>query len=142
MVNNPYEILTPSTRWAPGQAQLDAYNNQYNMLMAPLVYKIRTAVETWRLNNYIGATQTSKYLLNYWFNKEHSNQNGTQFNVYSHKEAAYDRYADNEVYNKFGGDKNNYDTDPTSSYTKLNVEERLRYNFSGFTIWLKTTKDY
>jgi len=36
-----------------------------------LVYKIRLAVEKWRDEDYAGASETSKLLMNFWFNQEH-----------------------------------------------------------------------
>lgn len=82
MNNNPFEILTPDRRWAPAQAQIDAFNNKYEMLLAPLVHKVRKAVEEWRNKNYEGATETTKHLLNHWFNREHTNENGSKFSFY------------------------------------------------------------
>jgi len=78
----PFEILAPENRWAPGQAQLDAFNNKYEMLLAPLVHRVRTAVEKWRNANYEGATETTKTLLNHWFNREHTYPNGDRFSFY------------------------------------------------------------
>lgn len=68
---NPYSILNPNERWAPTQSQMDAYHNAYEKLLPPLVYKIRLAVAKWREENYIGASDTTKSLLNFWFNQEH-----------------------------------------------------------------------
>lgn len=82
MNNKPFEILTPDKRWAPGQAQLDAFKNKYEMLLAPLVHKVRKAVEEWRNSDYEGATETTKALLNHWFNREHTNENGQKFSFY------------------------------------------------------------
>lgn len=82
MNNKPFEILTPDKRWTPGQAQLDAFKNKYEMLLAPLVHKVRKAVEEWRNSNYEGATETTKALLNHWFNREHTNENGQKFSFY------------------------------------------------------------
>lgn len=69
--SDPFKILTPSERWAPSQSQLDAFQNAYEKLLPPLVYKIRIAVAQWRDNNYKGASNTSKSLLNFWFANEH-----------------------------------------------------------------------
>ena len=41
------------------------------MLLPPLVHKIREQVKTWRDDNYIGASTTSKALLNWWFKTPH-----------------------------------------------------------------------
>ena len=69
--SDPFKILTPNERWAPTQSQMDAFQNAYEKLLPPLVYKIRIAVEKWREENYKGASETSKSLLNFWFNQEH-----------------------------------------------------------------------
>jgi len=82
MNNKPFEILLPEKRWAPGQAQLNDNNNRYEMFLAPLVHKVRKAVEEWRNRNYEGATETTKALLNHWFNREHTNENGQKFSFY------------------------------------------------------------
>jgi type III restriction enzyme len=82
MNNKPFEILSPDSRWAPGQAQMEAFNNRYEMLLAPLVHKVRKAVEQWRSNGYDGSTDTTKALLNHWFNREHTMENGSRFSFY------------------------------------------------------------
>lgn len=68
---DPFKILQPNERWAPSQSQMDAFQNAYEKLLPPLVYKIRLAVAKWREENYNGASITTKSLLNFWFNKEH-----------------------------------------------------------------------
>jgi len=78
----PFEILSPETRWTPGQSQLEAYHNKYEMLLAPLVHKVRKAVELWRNSKYEGASETTKALLNHWFNREHTNDRGQKFSFY------------------------------------------------------------
>jgi type III restriction enzyme len=70
-LSSPFKILTPNERWAPTQSQLDAFQNAYEKLLPPLVYKIRLEVEKWRQENYKGASETTKSLLNFWFNQEH-----------------------------------------------------------------------
>jgi type III restriction enzyme len=50
---------------------MDAFQNAYEKLLPPLVYKIRLAVAKWRDENYAGASETTKSLLNFWFNQEH-----------------------------------------------------------------------
>ena len=69
--SSPFKILPPNERWAPTKSQMDAFQNKYEMLLPPLVYKIRLAVAKWRDDNYQGASETSKSLLNFWFNQEH-----------------------------------------------------------------------
>ena len=66
---SPHEIIDPSVRWLPDQTQLQ--DMDYGMLLPPLVEKIREQVKTWRDNNYSGASETSKALLNWWFKTPH-----------------------------------------------------------------------
>ena len=66
---SPYEIIDPSVRWLPDQSLL--FDLDYGMLLPPLVQKIREQVKTWRDNNYSGASETSKALLDWWFNELH-----------------------------------------------------------------------
>ena len=70
-LSDPFKILPPNKRWAPSQSQMDAFQNAYEKLLPPLVYKIRLAVAEWRDDDYKGASETSKSLLNFWFNQEH-----------------------------------------------------------------------
>ena len=66
---SPHEIIDPSVRWLPDQPLL--LDMGYGMLLPPLVQKIREQVKTWRDDNYSGASETSKALLNWWFNNTH-----------------------------------------------------------------------
>jgi len=70
-ISDPFKILTPNERWAPTQSQMDDFQNAYEKLLPPLVYKIRLAVTRWRDDGYQGASDTSKSLMNFWFNQEH-----------------------------------------------------------------------
>ena len=65
---SPHEVIDPTVRWVPDQSLL--FDLEYGML-PPLVQKIREQVKTWRDDNYSGASETSKALLNWWFNTEH-----------------------------------------------------------------------
>ena len=66
---SPHEIIDPSVRWLPDNEALR--DTGYGKLLPPLVHKIREEVKTWRDNGYNGATETSKALLNWWFNTPH-----------------------------------------------------------------------
>ena len=66
---SPYEIIDPSVRWLPDQSLL--FDLDYGMLLPPLVHKIRKQIKAWRDNSYNGASETSKALLNWWFNIPH-----------------------------------------------------------------------
>ena len=68
---SPFKVLSPKERWAPSQSQIDAFQNAYEKLLPPLVYKIRLAVSQWREDGYTNASATSLSLLNFWFNQEH-----------------------------------------------------------------------
>jgi type III restriction enzyme len=70
--SNPFQILRPDERWAPDQNQMEAFQSAYEKLLPPLVHKIRLAVEKWREKGYPGSSETSKSLLNFWFNREHN----------------------------------------------------------------------
>ena len=56
------------------------------MLLPPLVQKIRESVKTWRDDNYKGASETSKALLNWWFKTRHLQEQSdgmmTEFQYY------------------------------------------------------------
>ncbi len=67
-LSNPFKILPPHERWTPSQSQMEG--NAYEKLLPPLVYKIRIAVAKWRDEDYEGASETSKSLLNFWFNPD------------------------------------------------------------------------
>lgn len=66
---NPYAILDPSIRWFP--ADEDLREKGYDKLLPPLVADLRKQVKIWRDGNYEGASETSKALLNWWFEEEH-----------------------------------------------------------------------
>ena len=70
-ITNPFEIIPPDNRWRPTKEQQEIFGEATEKLMPPLVEKIREAVYKWRLDKYKGATETSKQLLNFWFNKKH-----------------------------------------------------------------------
>jgi type III restriction enzyme len=65
----PYAILHPDIRWYPGDEMIGGMG--YEMLLPPLVYKVRKAVAAWRESAYAGASPTTAALLNYWFRTEH-----------------------------------------------------------------------
>ena len=79
---DPYAIMDPAVRWYPGEAMLDEMG--YEMLLPPLVHKVRHGVRAWRDRGYEGASATTKALLNHWFNSEHllPQVNGGKFRWY------------------------------------------------------------
>ena len=66
---SPYAILDPSLRWFPADESLRESSSE--KLMPPLVPQLRHKVKEWRDIGYAGATNTSKSLLNWWFNTPH-----------------------------------------------------------------------
>ena len=81
---SPHAIIDPTVRWLPDQSLL--FGMEYGMLLPPLVQKIREQVKTWRDDNYSGASETSKALLNWWFNtphlREQDNETRAEFRYY------------------------------------------------------------
>lgn len=66
---DPHAILDPAVRWFPGDDSLR--DKRMDQLMPPLVATLRKKVKEFRDGGYVGATETSKSLLNWWFNEEH-----------------------------------------------------------------------
>lgn len=64
---SPYTILNPNKRWYPDQKTL---TKEFN-LIPPLVHKIRLKVKEWRDGGYNGVSDTTRLLLNFWFNETH-----------------------------------------------------------------------
>jgi type III restriction enzyme len=77
---SPYQILNPEHRWFP--ADEDLRDSSYDKLVPPFVNKIRREVKEWRNNHYEGASNTSKALLNWWFNHQHIKDNLAEFQYY------------------------------------------------------------
>ena len=66
---SPYAILDPSVRWFPADEALR--DTTMDKLLPPLVSELRKQVKEWRDRGYAGATDTSRSLLNWWFNTPH-----------------------------------------------------------------------
>jgi len=66
---SPYAILDPALRWFPADEALRA--TSMDKLMPPLVSELRRKVKEWRDSSYVGGTDTSRSLLNWWFNTPH-----------------------------------------------------------------------
>ena len=66
---SPYVILDPAIRWFPADEALR--ESSMDKLMPPLVPQLRKKVKDWRDSGYVGATDTSRTLLNWWFNTPH-----------------------------------------------------------------------
>ncbi|MEK7473445.1 MAG: DEAD/DEAH box helicase family protein [Patescibacteria group bacterium] len=66
---DPYVILDPGIRWFP--ADEDLREKGIDKLLPPLVADLRKKVKEWRDKKYEGASDTSRALLNWWFQEEH-----------------------------------------------------------------------
>jgi type III restriction enzyme len=66
---SPYAEQLPDQRWFPAAEELRS--TAYEKLLPPLVAKIRSEVSAWRAAGYAGASDTSRALLNWWFETEH-----------------------------------------------------------------------
>ena len=67
--NSPHAILDPAIRWFPADEALR--ESSMEKLMPPLVAELRRKVKEFRDGGYVGAADTSKSLLNWWFNTPH-----------------------------------------------------------------------
>ena len=66
---SPYTIVDPAIRWFPADEALR--ETSMDRLMPPLVPVLRRKVKEFRDGGYVGATDTSRSLLNWWFNTPH-----------------------------------------------------------------------
>lgn len=66
---SPYSPLLPEQRWFPADETLRS--TAYEKLMPPLVANIRDEIFAWRNSGYVGASATTRGLLNWWFGREH-----------------------------------------------------------------------
>jgi len=82
--DSPHAVLDPAIRWFPADEALR--ETSMDKLMPPLVSQPRKKVKEFRDGGYVGAADTSKSLLNWWFNTPHMlEQPGgdmTQFQYY------------------------------------------------------------
>ena len=67
--DSPYVVLDPDIRWFPADEALR--ETTMDKLMPPLVVAVRRKVKEFRDGGYVGATETSKSLLNWWFKTPH-----------------------------------------------------------------------
>jgi type III restriction enzyme len=66
---SPHAILDPGIRWFPADEALR--ESSMEKLMPPLVPELRRQVKEFRDGGYVGAADTSRSLLNWWFNTPH-----------------------------------------------------------------------
>ncbi|WP_165077691.1 MULTISPECIES: DEAD/DEAH box helicase family protein [unclassified Desulfovibrio] len=65
---SPHAILDPEIRWFPAD---ESIRDKMENLMPPLVPNLRRAVKAFRDSGYVGASDTSRSLLNWWFKEPH-----------------------------------------------------------------------
>jgi len=67
--SSPHVVLDPELRWFPADETLR--DTSSDKLMPPLVAQLRRKVKAFRDSGYVGATDTSRSLLNWWFLEPH-----------------------------------------------------------------------
>ncbi len=67
--DSPHAILSPEIRWFPADETLRG--TSMDKLIPPLVAQLRRKVKEFRDGGYSGASDTSRSLLNWWFNEPH-----------------------------------------------------------------------
>ncbi|MCK1281798.1 DEAD/DEAH box helicase family protein [Bradyrhizobium sp. 61] len=67
--SDPHAILNPAIRWFPADEAMR--ETSMDKLMPPLVAALRQKVQDFRNGGYVGASGTSRSLLNWWFNTPH-----------------------------------------------------------------------
>lgn len=67
--SDPHAILDPAKRWFPADEALR--ETSMEKLMPPLVAALRQKVKEFRDGGYVGASDTSRSLLNWWFKTPH-----------------------------------------------------------------------
>ena len=67
--SSPHAILDPTMRWFPADEALR--ESSMDKLMPPLVASLRKKIKEFRDSGYVGASDTSKSLLNWWFKEPH-----------------------------------------------------------------------
>ncbi|MCK8604246.1 DEAD/DEAH box helicase [Desulfoferrobacter suflitae] len=66
---SPHAVLDPAIRWFPADEALR--ESSFEKLLPPLVPELRRQVKEWREAGYERATDTSRSLLNWWFETPH-----------------------------------------------------------------------
>jgi type III restriction enzyme len=67
--DSPHATLDPAIRWFPADEALR--DTSMDKLIPPLVAQLRKKVKEFRDSGYVGACDTSKSLLNWWFKEPH-----------------------------------------------------------------------
>src|SRR5512146_1927350 len=75
-------------RRSTSDAQTELLDLTPRLRTGPCVPALREAVKAWRAGKYKGATDTTKILLNYWFNSDHKTRCGTPFKYHDSQREA------------------------------------------------------
>ena len=67
--SSPFDVLDPEVRWFPADETLR--DTTMDKLMPPLVAQLRRKVKEFRDGGYRGASETSRSLLQWWFDEPH-----------------------------------------------------------------------
>ncbi len=67
--DSPHAVLDPAVRWFPADEALR--ESSMEKLMPPLVAVLRRKVKEFRDGGYVGAAETSRSLLDWWFKRPH-----------------------------------------------------------------------
>ncbi|MDR0881874.1 MAG: DEAD/DEAH box helicase family protein, partial [Candidatus Adiutrix sp.] len=78
--HSPHAVLDPALRWFPEDEALRT--TSMDKLMPPLVANLRRKVKEFRDSGYVGASGTSRSLLNWWFKTQHLLPQAHEFNYY------------------------------------------------------------
>jgi type III restriction enzyme len=80
-------VARRKTKADSGQ-QRDLLDITPHLRTAPCVPALREAVMAWRASGYKGTTETTRLLLNHWFNTDHKLKNGRRFEYHSSQRQA------------------------------------------------------
>ena len=75
---SPHQVLHPDIRWYPADSSLESIKHK---LLPPLVTNLRNLVKEFRDSNYSNASETSRNLLNWWFNENHYINSNDEFST-------------------------------------------------------------
>lgn len=81
-------MARPKNKAADNGLQRDLLDITPHLRTAPCVPALREAVMAWRAGGYKGTTETSRLLLNHWFNTDHRLRNGRRFEYHSSQRQA------------------------------------------------------
>src|SRR5579884_1907654 len=78
----------PRRKRASAEAQPELLDVTARLRTAPCVPALREAVKAWVASGYPGTTETTRILLNYWFNNDHKTRAGAPFKYHRSQQEA------------------------------------------------------